>query len=158
MNSKERTLWFYNIFRQEHLKGNLLQFLYDVLDLSVVKSISMLLDLDEGEKKLFPVVNEEKRNAILNQQKGLTTEPEYSLDSGDLERFVKNDHQFSVQLEDCIKYSLQQRQPYVFIAHYHYHNLITCKEKNTLYIVVVPLAQNQIRLSALCLRNFLPTW
>ena len=111
LNSSEHKFWLYKIFRKEHLNGNLFQYLYDQLDLSVVKSISMLLDIDEGMKKFLPVEQEEERNAILKQQLGLTMEPEYSLDSVDLERFVKNNHQFSVQLEDCFAYSLQQIEP-----------------------------------------------
>ena len=114
LDSREQAFWLYKIFRKEHLNENLFNYLYDKLDLSVVKSISMLLDIDEGVDKLLPAVKEVDRNAILKQQLGLTMEPEYSLDSGDLERFVKNNHQFSVQLEDCFKYSLQQTESYVF--------------------------------------------
>lgn len=101
-SSQHPPVWLSFIFRQEHLTRPVSS-LIGVR--GSVKSLYMLLDVDEGVKPIIPVIheNDERRKRILTNYSREVTEPRYSMDVETVREFTQGKNKRDeVTLQACL--------------------------------------------------------
>ena len=103
LSSPNPPVWLSFIFRQEHLMRSVSS-LIGVQ--GSVKSLFMLLDVDEGVKPIIPAIpeNDERRKRILTNYSREVTEPKFSMDVDTVREFTQGQNKREeVPLQVCLE-------------------------------------------------------